>query len=384
MEPRNGGHVADSRSPVVQPCARCGARWAVQGKPLHWCPRCHGVLLSPAPVDAPPARRNYRWVARPPGRRGHPAPAARRRQPTETPRYLRIPRWGLQDRPPQRTIAPPTRFQRLVERIPELLMTTAGLFVLAALAEFGRYGVLLRNRTRLIPPWLLYLSDGAVYVFGITALLFALVTAVAMVGWLARTRRAAFAAAQREDPRSLRALILGCVVPGVNLVWPGVFLTDAVRARAAGTMLPGGDPRLLRTVRIWWAAWVLNGILVVVAQLYRFADTLQAQADGVLVAAWTDLAAAAVAVLTLWMVRTFDGRDLRGREVGRTRWLVATAPAEPVIEPVHPGAESARARAESEPDESAARESGSAGRAPADAVGNDEAVASNPEEVLAK
>ncbi|WP_307817247.1 DUF4328 domain-containing protein [Nocardia acididurans] len=369
--------MADSRSPVVQPCARCGARWAVQGRPLHWCPRCHGVLLSPAPVDAPPTRRNYRWVARPPGRKGHPGQPARRQPSAETPRYLQIPRWGLQDRPPRQASAPATRFQRLVARIPDLLTTTAGLFLLSALAEFGRYGVLLRNRTRLIPPWLLYLSDGAVYVFGVAASIFALLTAVALVGWLAGVRRAAFEAAGRTDPRSSRLLVLGCLVPGVNLVWPGVFLTDAVRVR-------GNDPRLLRTVRIWWAAWVLNGVTVAVALLYRFADTLQAQADGVLFHAWTDLAGAAVAVLTLWLVRAFAGRDLRGREISAKRWLIATEPAEPVIEPVHPGGESGAGAAGSGSAAVAAGESSSAGRAPAAAVGNDEATAPNPEEVLAK
>ncbi len=350
--------MADSRSPVVQPCARCGARWAVQGKPLHWCPRCHGVLLSPAPVDAPPERRNYRWVARPPGRKGHPDRTSPRRAANpETPRYTGIPRWGLQDRPAQPVTAPQGRLERLATRIPLLLTLTAAVFGVAALAELLRYGILLRNRTRLIHPWLLWGSDAAVIFSAVLGLLLALVAALALVAWLTATRRAAYADAGKRDPRSPRALALGCLVPGVNLVLPGVFLTEAARLR--------GADRLLRVVRIWWSAWVLNGAVVVIALLYKCAGSLQVEADGVLFTVVTDLIAAAVAALTLWVVRAFAGRDLRGRELAVKRWLIAPAGAEPVIEPVQPGA--------------AADASGSAGRAPAAAVGNDELGALNPD-----
>ncbi|MGW3544914.1 DUF4328 domain-containing protein [Nocardia niigatensis] len=319
-----------SRSAVVQPCARCGARWAVQGKPLHWCPRCHGVLLSPAPVDAPADRRNYRWVARPPGRRTHGPQPVRRPGPAQTPRYQRVPQWGLQDRPPAAAAEPHRPLSALSDRITVLLPVTAGVFVFSALAELGRYGVLLRNRTRLIPPWLLWISDAAVTVSAVVALVLALVSAVALVGWLTETRRAAYAAAGKSDPRSLRALVLGCVVPIVNLVWPGIYLTEAARLRSVG----GEDPRLLRAVRIWWAAWLLNAVLVLVAFLYRFASSLQVQADGVLANMWTDVVAAGVAVASLGLVHAFAGLDLRGRRKALRRWLIATGPARPVIEPV--------------------------------------------------
>ncbi|MFE3191601.1 DUF4328 domain-containing protein [Nocardia sp. NPDC059240] len=357
----NGGQVR-SRSTVVQPCARCGARWAVQGKPLHWCPRCRGVLLSPAPVDAPADRRNYRWVARPPGRRTHAAQPARRPAVVETPHYHQIPQWGLHDRLPGEAVVPRRPLAALTDRVGTALLATAGLFVLAALTELGRYGILLHNRTRLIQPWLLWISDASVTVSSILAPAAALVTAVALVGWLAQTRRAAYAAVGQADPRSLRILILGCVVPVVNLVWPGVFLTEAARLRIAD----GADPRLLRSVRIWWGAWLLNAVLVVVAVCYRFASSLQVQADGVLASLWTDLVAAGVAVASLALVRGFAGLDLRGRPKTVHRWVIATEPARPVIEPVSPGV------------------TGSADRAPSASVGNDEVVTADQQEVVAK
>ncbi|WP_084530422.1 DUF4328 domain-containing protein [Nocardia miyunensis] len=337
-------------STVVQPCARCGARWAVQGRPMHWCPRCHGVLLSPAPVDAPPQRRNYRWVARPPG---HRRPRDTRSSsvaaaPVPTPRYTEIPRWGLRDRPAQPIPAPRSRLDRLTDRLVRLLTTTAVLFIASAAAEFGRYLLLMWNRTRLIEPVVVYLSDWSVRVFAVLALVFALLSAVALVGWLIEARRRVYTADGQRDPRGMWALLLGCVVPVANLLWPGVFLTELARRH--------DDPRMLQVVRIWWAVWVVNGVMAVVALSFRTTDTLQAQANGVIFTVYTDLVATAVAVLSLWVVRSCEGLDLRGRRRLPKRWVATGGPVVPVIEPVHPasaeaagsgGADSAAAASDS-------------------------------------
>ncbi|MDO3647535.1 DUF4328 domain-containing protein [Nocardia mangyaensis] len=316
---------------MVQPCARCGARWAVQGAPMHWCPRCRGVLLSPGRVDAPAAQRNYRWVARRPdhrSRRGEttttPAPLG------PTPRYSQTPRWGLLDTPPAPAGTEPRPLRGIAAARDLLLASTALAFVLAGIAEYGRYLILLQNRTRLIPGWLLWISDATVLVFGILAPLLALATALSLVAWLIEARTTAFAARGRRDPRRRWSLILGCLVPGANLIWPGVFLTELLG--------PDPDPRALRAVRIWWAAWVFSGVLLVVATAWRGAGTLQAEADGVSFTAFTDLCAAAFAVLTLWTVRLLEGRDLRGAPRSTQRWVMAADPAEVVIAPVEPGA----------------------------------------------
>ncbi|MEV5647913.1 DUF4328 domain-containing protein [Nocardia sp. NPDC052254] len=319
---------------VVQPCARCGARWAVHGAPMHWCPRCRGVLLSPAPVDAPPERRNYRWVARPPGRSQR---AERPHTDTGigpvTPRYTETPRWGLRDVPRPEAVVERTRPQRVLrwatERVAGLLLATTILFALSAVAEVGRYLILLRNRTRLIQPLVLFCSDLMVYATALAALVCALVTAVGVLGWLVRARRDAYAGNGRRDPRSLRALLCGGLIPVVNLVWPGVFLTELVRQL-------GGDPRTLRAARIWWCLWVLNGVMVIAALFWRAADTLQARANGVIFTVYTDLVAVAVTVSALWVLRMCEGRDLRGQIRMPKRWLPAHGPAVQVIEPVHP------------------------------------------------
>ncbi|MFI9405670.1 DUF4328 domain-containing protein [Nocardia sp. NPDC052316] len=330
-------------STVVQPCARCGARWAVQSTPMHWCPRCRGVLLSPAPIDAPAERRNYRWVARRPDHRARRSPAAGQPVPSAgTPRYTHIPRWGLVDPPPRPAAEAPRPLTRLTAKASTLLITTTALFAVASVAELLRYLLLLRNRTRLIHPALLLCSDVLVVGAAVLALLFALLSAVAVVGWLVDARRAAFQETGRADPRSVRVLVLGCVVPVVNLLWPGVFLTELVARRS--------DPRALRAIRIWWAAWVFGGVVAAAALLWRTADSLQAEADGVLFTAFTDLVAAAVAVLTLAMMRVVEERDVLGRSRNARRWLVAVDPAVPVIEPVQPGGRAPRAVGESAPD----------------------------------
>ncbi|MBF6350050.1 DUF4328 domain-containing protein [Nocardia flavorosea] len=321
---------------------------------MHWCPRCRGVLLSPGPIDAPPQRRNYRWVARRPGRLDRSGPTAATEQASaETPRYTEIPRWGLRDHPvPAERGEHPRPLSTLARWVYPALLATAVLFGLAAVAELGRYLILLRNRTRLIEPPLLWFSDALVNTAALFALIMALVAAAAALGWLIEVRRAAFAAAGRRDPRSPRTLALGCLIPVVNLIWPGVFLSEILAGR--------DDPRPLQAVRIWWAVWVLGGLLSVAALFWRTADSLQAEADGVLFTALTDLAAAAVAVLTLWVVRTVEGRDLSGRDRLAHRWVVAVDPATPLIEPVHP---SGAATVSTAPDAATADSRDGAGRA---------------------
>lgn len=293
---------------------------------MHWCPRCRGVLLSPGPIDAPPERRNYRWVARRPGQLGRRPIVPKRRPATPTPRYIEIPRWGLRDEPPRPHTARRRPLRALADRVYGLLIAVAVVFALAAGAELGRYLILLRNRTQLIEPMLLAVSDALVIGTSLIALILALPAAVGALGWLIGVRRAEYARRERSDPRSMRMLALGCLVPVVNLLWPGVFLTEVV-----------SEPRAVQAVRIWWSAWVVGGMLSAAALMWRPAGSLQAEADGVLFTALTDAVAAAVAVLTLWAVRVVEGGDLRGRSRTAQRWVVATDPAVPVIEPVQPG-----------------------------------------------
>ncbi|RZK95297.1 MAG: DUF4328 domain-containing protein [Rhodococcus sp. (in: high G+C Gram-positive bacteria)] len=302
-------------SVVVQVCARCAARWPVLGSPAQWCPRCHGVLLAPIRTDQhqPPASRGFRWIARSPLRRG--GLAAEPPAPSPTPRYTEIPRWGLHDQ----VEAPSARRnwpELLADRAAFFLTVTAGLYAFAVFAELGRYGVLVRNRTRLIDPTLLASSDIAVFVGQAGGMLFALLSGIGGVCWLLRMRRRTFARAKTSDPRTSTDVIVGCAVPGLNLVMPGVFLLEVIRR----------DPRAVLLVRAWWSLWVFGAVLVLFNWFWRSRPGLQAMADGVLLSAFTALVASATAVLTLMVLRRLEGRTLKGAKEPITRWVVATGP----------------------------------------------------------
>ncbi|QNG20883.1 DUF4328 domain-containing protein [Rhodococcus triatomae] len=294
----------------IQVCARCATRWQNQGRPMQWCPKCHGVLLAPFRADRPQGR-SFRWIARPPSLRAKPRGTGSR-GPSPTPRYTEIPRWGLQDH----VAAAPARRDwaaAAAENAAVFALWTAGAYLLAAVAELARYGILVRNRTRLVDPMLLAASDAAVIVAGAAGVLLAVATGVCCVCWLLRARRRTFAAEGVRDPRSTGAVVLGCAVPGLNLVMPAVYLLEIVRR----------DPRALLLVRVWWATWVLGGLLLVVNWVWRFRTSLQAMADGVLLAAFTALVAAATATVTAAMIHRIERRTWRGSEARPTRWVQA-------------------------------------------------------------
>lgn len=316
---------------AVQVCVRCAARWPVVGRPAQWCPRCHGVLLSPSDPTRPepPSRRNFRWVARRPGAaaRRPAAGAGPEAADQSTPSYREMPRWGLLDPPP----AEPEesgygRQDRMADLAPTLLVTAAVLFAVAALAELVRYGLLLRNRTTLIDPTVLAVSDGLVGAAGVMAPVLALAAAAASVAWLLRTRAAGYAAVGRSDPRRPAAVVAGCLVPGVNLVLPGVYLHE----------IGDRNPKTRNLIRLWWGLWACSGVLLAVNLVWRSHDSVQAQANGVLLAAFGDVVAVAVAVATLAVMRHVDGLGLTGRPRALTRWVVAVpeaAPAESAAAP---------------------------------------------------
>lgn len=317
------------RSPhpqYVQFCARCHSKWPVVSAPADWCPRCGGVLLAPSAKDTPPENRNFHWVARRPGSRTR-AGGLVPRPRTSTPRYSSTPDWSLPDPPPDSAPQVMSRVDGLAERAPGLLVATAILFIVAALAEIARYALLIYNRTRLVDSLVVQISDIAVWTASVAAALVGAWTAVACAAWLVAARRKHFARQKLADPRSPRRVFAGCLVPGVNLVMPGVMLTELTAQSV---------PRVRRLARVWWVSWAASVALVIAALLWRRAESLQLMADGVLVYAWTDFVAAGMALLTLTLIRSIEGRRISGRVQTVRRWVPATGPAREVIEPIRP------------------------------------------------
>ncbi len=187
------------------------------------------------------------------------------------------------------------------------------------MAEFVRYGILLYNRTWLVSRTALVASDALVLFAQIASIVIGVAAAVASTCWLVRSRREFFERSGACEPRTSRTLFLGCLLPVVSLVLPGVFLTELVDVRGRSDR-----PRLTVLVRIWWACWVVNWLLVLAAILWRTRETLQARADGVLFSAVLALVAAGVAFLTLRVMRDVESRSLRGTDrPAPTRWVIA-------------------------------------------------------------
>ncbi len=310
---------------AFQVCARCATRWPVGTLPAVWCPRCHGVLLSPVSTQAPAQGvRNFRWVARRPRSKSPRVQSPVAPPASATPRYEQIPRWGLIDNPVPKKSDDPSRRERWAESAPGLLTLTMALLALACVAELFRYGILLYNRTRLVNPRALMASDALVVFAEVASIIIGVSAAVAVVSWLVVRRSEHFARAGSRDPRRATTMYLGSLVPVLSLVMPGVYLTELVDVR-------GGIERtkLLTLVRIWWAVWVLDWALVLTVTLWRFRDSLQAEADGVLLSAVGAVVAAAVAFSTLLLIRGIDSQGLRGTErAAPTRWVISVVRSE--------------------------------------------------------
>lgn len=242
------------------------------------------------------------------GRRVRP----RRRLPyLGPPSYNSPPRWGfpaLAWRWP--TTVPGTNTDQpvTVERVravgghaSAMLWALACLSVIAAGGEVWRYVLLIRSRTGALSSRLVGASDAVVTIAAVLALAFAVLAGIVALWWLHLARHAAAGLADQRPGRPDWQVLVYALIPGINLAMAGVVLAELehqVLRRPATER-----PRPTKPVKIWWAAWVAAGVLFAVTVIWRFRDSVQAHADGVVLSALTDLAAAGVAVLTALMIR---------------------------------------------------------------------------------
>jgi hypothetical protein len=182
-----------------------------------------------------------------------------------------------------------------------MLWLLAGLAVLAAAAEIWRYVLLLRSRFGALSGGAVSASDTFVYTGASLALAVGVIAAGLTVWWLYVARLAATEVSGYRMARTNRQFFLGMLIPGVNLAVAGSVLAELEHAAQRGE--PGQRPKPSRLVKWWWAAWVAGGVLTLVTFLWRLRDGVQAQADGVVLAALTDLVGATVAVLTVLLIR---------------------------------------------------------------------------------
>ncbi|MGJ0118515.1 DUF4328 domain-containing protein [Williamsia sp. MIQD14] len=284
-------------------------------------PRPVAAPASPRPDarPAPTARRNprVRWEARrPPEAR----PAPRRPRPVgpgPTPRYAAPPRWGLVD-----VITPdeeprPSRAERLAGSLSPLLQATGSVLLIAAVAEAWIYALLIRNRTAPVGATTAGWAYALTWALGVVSIVMVVASLVSFIAWLRQRRSEAFAAHDRLDPRPTWQLVVGCLVPVVNVVAPAVFLHELARC---GHALPAD--RVQRVLRLWWAAWAALSALAIATLAIRYSsDSIQWGANAVLLTVLCDLAGAAFAIVSSrLLVRAFDAD---ARPAPSNRWLAA-------------------------------------------------------------
>ncbi len=252
-----------------------------------------------------------RWVATSPHRTGR---QPRRRLPyLGPPAYTEPPRWGF---PPlawrwPTTVAGAYRGTAVpvtVERVRAvgghavaLMWAVAALSVLAAAGEIWRYVLLVRSRGGALSDGVVATSDAVVTIPSILALAFAGLGGAVVVWWLRLARHAAAEAAGRTPHRGDWQVLVYLLVPGLNLAMAGVILAELEHHVLHRE--PDRRPEPTRATLILWSAWVVSGLLFTLTIIWRYRDGVQAQADGVLLSALTDLAAATVAVLAALTVR---------------------------------------------------------------------------------
>jgi Domain of unknown function (DUF4328) len=309
------------------PCPRCGRRAPVGEGPF--CPYCGRYLAA------------LRWVAEPPpGTPGNePAPARIRVRYTGPPRYRVLPRWGFPLGPWQppgsggpAAQEPLQAARSLLGTLVPLLWATSAVALLAAGAEVWRYVLLLASRDGALSAGAVAASDALVASAGTVAPVLTVVSGGLLVLWSARAAQAAGDRAGVRPARSTRAIVVGWLVPGLNLSVPGSVLAE-IEHSALG-LPPGVRPRPSRLLLVWWALWAVGVVLSVVVLLWSLRTGVQALADGVVLHAVLDLLAAVTAVVTARLVvvltRLLAPSAPRRREVVvRVSPPPASAPAAP-------------------------------------------------------
>ncbi|WP_236790211.1 DUF4328 domain-containing protein [Amycolatopsis sp. GM8] len=297
-----------------------------------------------------PGRYHYRprvrWVATPPPGA---MPPRRSRPParyTGPPAYPVPPRWGFPNltwRAPTLVPGMPSSYPRPVERVRLLsrnavmiLWFLAGLALTGAVAEFWRYALLVISRNAALHTGVVAMSDTLEIIASLLTVVFGVLGVASALWWLVIARQAAADVSGHEPPRSTRQVLVGVLVPGFNLVMAGSILAELEHAVLRRS--PSRRPRPSRFVLAWWAAWVLNAVLMILVIVWRFRDGVQAQADGVFLSGLLDASAALLAVLTALLIQRLTSLlapisldRLRVRRV----IAVKNAPA-PALRPVRP------------------------------------------------
>jgi hypothetical protein len=245
------------------------------------------------------------WVAQPPPSAvPPPVPPANRRY-LGPPRYRERPRGGFAPRPWRRPVPPPPtppgqRARATAAVLVPLLWALVAVSSLAAGAEIWRYTLLLASRDGALSADAVAASDALVLAAGVGAVLLGLVAGALLVTWTLRASAAAAARSGSRPSRTERDVVLGWVVPGLNLAVPGSVLAEI--EHGALDRPPGRRPRPSTLLRCWWALWAVGVVATLATLAWSLRSGVQAEADGVVLHAAVDALAAVTAATTALVV----------------------------------------------------------------------------------
>lgn len=317
-----------------------GRNWQDGHAPPHRLPGSQRMTHAAGPAHG----GRVRWTAvAPPGALAKP-PARPEPPYTGPPAYPAPPRWGFPNliwrRPtsvpgtPSGHRSPTATLQAYGLSARVVLVATAVMATLAAGAELWRYALLVQSRNSPLSSGPVLATDVLVVAFWLPAATLAVVSVIVIVQWLPLALREAFHRLGAAPPRSAWNVALAILAPWlvtmpyVVLAWLGLDVGPAVvvialvltLALVIVTVVPAGPvvaelehaalgrppeerPKPSLLVLAWWAVWAINPVIAVFTARLRLVGGIQAQADGVLLTALTELTAAALAVLTFLVIR---------------------------------------------------------------------------------
>ncbi len=175
------------------------------------------------------------------------------------------------------------------------------MLVLVAAGQVARYALLVASLHGRLPSGTGAAADALAATCGVLGIVLAVASLLLVARWLFPARRYAAAALCRVPGRPAWQVILGSLVPVVNLTVPFSTLAELEHDVLARGRCERVRPS--RLLRCWLGVWVLGGVLCAITLAWAFRGGLAAEAHGMLWEAATALAAAAVAALTEVVVR---------------------------------------------------------------------------------
>ncbi len=263
-----------------------------------------------------PGAQWFTWVATPPpGVSTAPRPVPRPAPYLGPPAYPAPPRWGLPRLAWRASSTVPGTVRRPVASraglvrqamLTELLLwTLAASSLVAGAGEIWRYTLLVLGRDEALSASVVAACDLVVPISALLAVVLGVVVLVLTMRWLLMAGELAAKVTGYARARPTWQLLLGVLLPVLNLFMAGSVLAELEHAALGAPATV--RPRPSRLVLAWWAAWAVGEVLAIGTLLLGLRTSLQARADDVLWHAATDLVAVGVAVLTVLVLRMITG-----------------------------------------------------------------------------